>query len=159
MKRFITTKFFCTLQEASRKDIDIDTRTLESSYNEFAGLLFTQSTASTDKTVYRNTLAYTRAEFAGLTGVSGKNVRTYLYKAIKLVDIHIEWVERQLLAEPKLFYTQIDTPWKKVSPMTGSSAFDWQISDNDLIELARSLYVANISFHKGKRTRFIDIEK
>lgn len=72
MKRFISTKFFLTLQEASQKGIDMDTQVLDNAYDEFVILLFSEGTASTDRVAYHNMLVYTRVELAGLTGVSGK---------------------------------------------------------------------------------------
>jgi hypothetical protein len=72
MKRFISTKLFLVLREASQKGIGIDTQVLENGYDEFAILLFTECAALTDKTAYYNSLVYTRAELAGLTEVSGK---------------------------------------------------------------------------------------
>jgi hypothetical protein len=72
MKRFIETKLFLALQEASQKGVDIDAQTLENSYDEFVMLVFHESTASTDRAAYHNTLVYTRVELKSLTEVSGK---------------------------------------------------------------------------------------
>ena len=72
MKRFIKTKFFLALQESSQKGIEIDTQVLESGYDEFVMLLFSDTALSSGRAAYRNSLVYTRAELAGLTGVSGK---------------------------------------------------------------------------------------
>jgi hypothetical protein len=72
MKRFISTKFFLTLQEASHKSIDTDVQVLEKGYEEFVMLLFSQHAALSDKAAYYHSLAYTRVELAGLTEVSGE---------------------------------------------------------------------------------------
>jgi hypothetical protein len=75
MKRFIQTKFFLTLQEASQTGIEADAAVLANGYDEFALLLFSQCAAPSDRTVYYKTLVYTRAELAGLTPVLGKKYR------------------------------------------------------------------------------------
>jgi hypothetical protein len=72
MKRFISTKFFLLLQDASQKSIDMDAQVLANGYDEFVLLLFSEVTASTDRVAYHNMLVYTCVELASLTGVSGK---------------------------------------------------------------------------------------
>ena len=72
MKRFIKTKFFLTLQEASQKGVNKDAEALKSRYDEFAIFLFSESTVFTDKAAYHNTLVYTRIELANLTRGLGK---------------------------------------------------------------------------------------
>jgi hypothetical protein len=72
MKRFISTKFFLSLQEASQKGIDMDAQVLANRYDRFVLLLFSESAASTDRVAYRNMLVYTRVELASLRGVSEK---------------------------------------------------------------------------------------
>jgi hypothetical protein len=72
MNKFILTKLFLSLKEASQKGIDVDVKVLEKSHNKFVMLLYSESAAATDRTAFRNTLAYTRVELACLTGVSGK---------------------------------------------------------------------------------------
>jgi hypothetical protein len=72
MKRFISTKLFRALQEASQKGIEINAGVLKSRYDEFAVLLFAESAAVTDKAAHYNALVYTRIELSGLT-VGGKN--------------------------------------------------------------------------------------
>ena len=72
MKRFISTKFFLALQEASQKGIDIDTQVLENGYEEFVLLLFLQHAALQDKAAYYHSLVYTRVELVHRTKVSGK---------------------------------------------------------------------------------------
>lgn len=71
MKRFTTTKFFLSLQEASQKGVDIDAQVLKNDYDEFTMLLFSQGAVLSDKTAYYHSLVYTRVELAGLTKVSG----------------------------------------------------------------------------------------
>ena len=66
MKKFISTKLFLALQEASQTGIDGDANILKSSYDEFAILIFSDGVAFADKTAYHNTLVYTRVELAGL---------------------------------------------------------------------------------------------
>jgi hypothetical protein len=72
MKRFISTKFFLSLQEASQKGIDINAQILENGYDEFVMLLFSECAATTNRVAYHNMLVYTCVELASLTGVSGK---------------------------------------------------------------------------------------
>jgi hypothetical protein len=72
MKRFISTKFFLTLQDASPKSINIDAQVLDNEYDEFVILLFMGTALSSDRAAYRNSLIYTHAELVGLAGVSGK---------------------------------------------------------------------------------------
>lgn len=59
--------------------------------------------------------------------------------------------------ETSLIYFQTDTTKQKDTKDIAYKTFDWKISDNDVIELARALYAANISFYQGKKTKFIDI--
>jgi len=71
MKRFVSTKFFLSLKEASQKGTDADAQVLENRYDEFAMLLFSQYAVLQDKAVHYHSLVYTRAELAGLTKVLG----------------------------------------------------------------------------------------
>jgi hypothetical protein len=70
-RKFLSTKLFLELQEASQKGTDMDVHVLENSYDEFVNLLFKDCT-NMDKFAYRNILVYTHVEFTNLTGVSGK---------------------------------------------------------------------------------------
>jgi hypothetical protein len=72
MKRFIKTKFFLLMKESSQAQMGMDTQVLNNEYDKFAMLLFTDTTLSSDKVAYRNSLVYTNAELVGLTEVSGK---------------------------------------------------------------------------------------
>ena len=72
MKRFIETKFYLTLREASQRGADADAQVLENSYGEFLKLLFPEGVAPANGAAYRNALVYTRVELSNLTGVSGK---------------------------------------------------------------------------------------
>jgi hypothetical protein len=72
MKKFISTKFFLALQEASQKGTDIDARVLENGYDKFFRLLCSENAASTDRLVYHNALVYTRIELACLTEIPEK---------------------------------------------------------------------------------------
>ncbi|MDR0412211.1 MAG: hypothetical protein LBH61_00200 [Dysgonamonadaceae bacterium] len=75
MKKFISTKLFLALQEASQKGIDIDARVLENSYDKFVRLLFSENAASTNKVAYHNALVYIRVELACLTEIPEKKKR------------------------------------------------------------------------------------
>lgn len=79
MKKFISTKLFLALQEASQKGADIDAQVLENSYDEFVMLLFSESTASTDRAAYHNALVYTRIELTVLTEISEKKKRQIIF--------------------------------------------------------------------------------
>jgi hypothetical protein len=81
MKRFIKTKFFLALQEASQKGFDLDSQVLQNRYNKFVLLLFSESAAFTDKAAYHNALVYTRVELAGLTRGAGKKYRNLSRKS------------------------------------------------------------------------------
>ncbi|GHV14955.1 hypothetical protein FACS1894169_04980 [Bacteroidia bacterium] len=59
----------------------------------------------------------------------------------------------QIVAELKFLYLQVNTLRTNVPAMNEFPVLDWKITDNDLIELARSPYIANISFDKGKKTQ------
>ena len=72
MKRFISTDFFCTLQESSQTGIDADAEILKKEYDKFVVFLYSEGTVFSNKTVYRNTLAYTRVKLSDLTLASGK---------------------------------------------------------------------------------------
>ena len=72
MKRFISTKLFLALQEASQKDIDTDAKVLQNGYDEFVKSVFQGKTIYTDKSAYHDALVYTRVELATLPKISGK---------------------------------------------------------------------------------------
>jgi hypothetical protein len=72
MKKFIFTKLFLALQDASQKGIDRDAKVLKNGYEEFVESVFQSRTAFTDKAAYHDTLVYTRVELATLPEVSGK---------------------------------------------------------------------------------------
>ena len=78
MKQFISTKFFCALQEASQTGLDIDVKVLENKYNEFIMLLFSEQAVFNSKTAYHHTLVHTRVELSTLTQVSGKKCGHFL---------------------------------------------------------------------------------
>jgi hypothetical protein len=59
MKRFVQTKLFRTLREASQKGIEVDAGVLEKEYDEFAKFLFSDGAASTDQSACYNALVYT----------------------------------------------------------------------------------------------------
>jgi hypothetical protein len=64
MKRFISTKFFLTLQEASQKRINIAVQILEPEYWAFTRFLFSETAMPQNKVLFYNTLCYTHVEFA-----------------------------------------------------------------------------------------------
>jgi hypothetical protein len=66
MKKFISTKLFLTLQEASQKGVNVDAQVLENGYNDFACLLFTETSAAKDKAAFYQTLCYTQVELEDL---------------------------------------------------------------------------------------------
>jgi hypothetical protein len=72
MKRFISTKFFCILQDISQKDVDIGSQLLENSYDTFVKFLFSESTTFTNRDTYHNTLVYTLVELSTIKEVSGE---------------------------------------------------------------------------------------
>lgn len=65
-KKIISTKLFLSLREALQKGIDIDAQVLESEYDEFAGLLFSETSLSQDKAKTLFIFHYTRVEFSVL---------------------------------------------------------------------------------------------
>ena len=67
MNHLTKTSFFISLQKNENNPSILKLR-----YDKFAALLFSESLAVTDKVLFRNILVYTRAELAGLTGVSEK---------------------------------------------------------------------------------------
>ena len=81
MKRFISTKFFLTMQKASQKGVGVDINVLENSYEEFVRLLFQEGATSTDKAAHHNTLIYTRVELSSLIPVSGKKCGNFSSKS------------------------------------------------------------------------------
>jgi hypothetical protein len=72
MRRFISTKLFLALQEASQKGIDMDAKVLQNGYDEFVESVFQGRTAFTDKSAHHDALVYTCVELATLPEVSGK---------------------------------------------------------------------------------------
>jgi hypothetical protein len=72
MNRFISTKLFLALQDASQKGIGKDAKVLKNDYDEFVEFVFRGRTAFTDKATYHDALVYTCVELATLPEVSGK---------------------------------------------------------------------------------------
>jgi hypothetical protein len=72
MKRFISTKLFLALQEASQRGIDTDAKVLQNGYDKFVKSVFQGRTAFADKSAYHDALVYTGVELATLPEVSGK---------------------------------------------------------------------------------------
>ncbi|MDR1459601.1 MAG: hypothetical protein LBI60_05250 [Bacteroidales bacterium] len=99
MKRFVFTKLFLLLQEASKKGAHVDAKAWENSYDEFVMSLFENSVSFRNKATCRRALVYTLVELTSLTGVLGKNAGIYLHKAIKFVEKQIEWMEKKILSE------------------------------------------------------------
>ena len=66
MKRFISTKFLRTLQEALLKNVNVDTDVIKNEYVEFAAFVFSEFSNLSDRTAYRNALAYTLSELKGM---------------------------------------------------------------------------------------------
>lgn len=132
MKRLILTKFFTSLQKASKKGIDINMKVLRNEYEEFAILVFSESLTSTDKTTYHNILVYTCMELSGLTDEAKKNTAIYLRKAIELVDQQIKWVEQLILAEQNASNCPI-------CKRPQSQALEWTGTQMELVELIYAL--------------------
>jgi hypothetical protein len=72
MNRFISTKLFLALQDASQKGIDKDAKALKNGYDEFVESVFQGKIAFCDKAAYHDALVYTHVELATLPEVSGK---------------------------------------------------------------------------------------
>jgi hypothetical protein len=72
MKRFVQTKLFLTLQDASQKGIDKNAKVLQHDYDKFVESVFQGRAAFTDKAAYHDALSYIRVELVTLPGVSGK---------------------------------------------------------------------------------------
>ena len=66
----MTAKFILAIRDALLSGVD--TRVLESLYDEFVMLLFSKDVALTNKAAYHNTLVYTREELLNLREVSEK---------------------------------------------------------------------------------------
>jgi hypothetical protein len=131
MKRFISTKLFLVLQEASQKGVDVGVQALENGYDEFVIHVFHESAASTDMAAYHNTLVYTQVELKSLTKVSKKNAAIYVHKGIELVCIQIEWVQRQMLTKQ----TPQNCPYNREI----QTKLQWTGSMVDLVELLYAL--------------------
>jgi len=66
MKRFISTKFFRILQEASQKSIIVDADVLKNEYDEFATFIFAEFSNLQDLTAFNNALIFTISELKGM---------------------------------------------------------------------------------------------
>lgn len=126
---------------------------LEEAYVEFINETLHLYQVESDILSIIRTLNLTCIEFIALQSSrlyrEGKNaIKIYITKTILFLKL-----------ETKLAYSQLNT---KDSPQTehkNYTTLNWKISDNDLIELARALYSANISFNQGKKTTFVNIVK
>jgi hypothetical protein len=85
MKHFLSTNFFLLLRDAAQKGTEMDTQVLETEYDAFAGLLFSETALSPDKAVFHNTLCYTHAEFASLQRQQGVEKKAYPSGWIRLL--------------------------------------------------------------------------
>ena len=135
MEQFISTRFFFSLKNALKNDIDVNTKVLENSYKRFAVLLFSESAAG-NKAEYHNALAYTRVELASLKKISKKNVAAYLNKATLLIDEQIKWIEKLLLTEQNIAGCSFR---KRV---LSEINLQWTAKKTDLIELLYALDAA-----------------
>ena len=72
MDKFISTKLFLALQDASQKGIDKDAKVLRNGYDEFAISVFQGRTVFTDKAAYHDALVYSRVELTTLPEIAGK---------------------------------------------------------------------------------------
>jgi hypothetical protein len=68
MKRFTRTRFFRLLEDEKGGQLSV----LAKAYDDFASALFTERSATMDKTTYNNALCYIRVELVSLTKVSKK---------------------------------------------------------------------------------------
>ena len=70
MTQFTSTKFFCTLKEASQSGIDADANQLQSGFMKFAETVFAEGISTSDKIAFCNDLNFTRTELSGLRWLS-----------------------------------------------------------------------------------------
>jgi hypothetical protein len=73
MKRLTNTLFFLMLKRDEN-----NLSALEQEYDKFVSFLFSESEVAINKTVYHNTLVYTRTELAGLTEMSEKKMWQFI---------------------------------------------------------------------------------
>jgi hypothetical protein len=63
MKKFISTKLFLALQDASQKGINMDAKALQNSYDEFVVSVFQSRAIFTDKAAYHDALSISEWNF------------------------------------------------------------------------------------------------
>jgi hypothetical protein len=78
MNRFISTRLFLALRDASQNGIDVDAKVLQNGYDEFVESVFQGKTAFRDKAAYHDALVYTRVELTTLPGLPGKKIRQFI---------------------------------------------------------------------------------
>lgn len=143
-------KLYNLLNKASQK---VQNEEIENAYEDLLTRTFHLNKIEDDTLSAIRKINFARIEFITLQTFTlcgkGRNVRQiYASKAILFLESELE-----------LLYTQINKFQSNHSIKDNLSDLNWKISDNDLIELARSFYSANIAFTNGKRTKFIDIVK
>jgi hypothetical protein len=94
MKHLTETPFFILLK--GNKD---NPSALQQEYDKFALLIFSETKTANDLETYHDSLVYTHIELSCLTPESKKNVAVFLEKAIILLDIQIERLEKQKFAD------------------------------------------------------------
>ncbi|MDR1883471.1 MAG: RteC domain-containing protein [Prevotella sp.] len=113
-------------------------------YDDFAGFLFTETTAAGDKAVFHQTLCHTRVEFSGLYSRQASVLKKtpivqYLKKAIALVNTQMEFVKRQMQTEKCGQCAGFPKPERKIK---------WTGGIVDLAELVYALHEAGC-FNQG----------
>jgi hypothetical protein len=80
MRQFTQTKFFNLIKQSSSKNIH--PLVMEKAYDEFAGVLFTESTETLDMHVFHQALCYVQVELISLykysNGKSGRKILPWL---------------------------------------------------------------------------------
>jgi hypothetical protein len=144
MKRLVKTKFFLLIKEAPKTDLC--PVAVEDAYDEFADVLFAESTSTEDKVVLHNLLCFTRVELESLhhqlTDLSKKkrNNCPALEKAISLVDTQLEFTKWNIQLEKSGQQVVPESQPKKKLQWTGNIV--------DLVELGYALFEVK-SFNKG----------
>jgi len=107
---------------------------LKKQYDEFIRLVFSKENTFTNKTAYYNTLVYTRTELTGLKEGAKKNTVIYLQKAIEIFDRKIDSIEKQILVEKSIEFSQVKQV--KLCP----SKMKWTGGIVEWVEMIYALY-------------------
>jgi hypothetical protein len=154
MEKLIKTNFL-KLVRIQKKEFNQDE--LAESYNKFARKLMQICKKENDYFTLLEVLTYIRVELWSaqeqkINFAENDTIEHHLKKSLLLIELMIN------NCKIRIMYL---TPSKMNHNTSQGINYDlkWEVSENNIIELAMALHRANIAYNKGKYATFIDIQR